>query len=413
MDRQSSCVVAVVGAGIFGCSTAHHLQQAGIKDITLIDIGQPGGGTTGAGAGFIGYWSAGYLEFFGRTGSILQRYGNEFYIRLSDEGHEIECRNNGHMYLALTQGGYDKYIHRMVDHPLSPPGSRRLEPREISEVTGVVPATEVVGAVLHPGAVQVETGLVVQVLARRFVEAGGKLRTETRVLGLDTKGGRVVGVRTDRGDVTADVVILAAGAWNNALLAEVDWQLPLLRAVASRVTTRKVGAPARMPAMLIPEIGAWLRTKGDRYTYGSYAGYEALYRLDDKTAELGQPRVARLVDTMIEKLSPTLDPVFPNQNAGDVVEWVQGIPCYTPDRNSLAGPVPGCDGLFAMGGDNEAGVTHGPGLGRMIAELVVGTAPPFVDPRPYRLDRYAAHEFADERAVEAAMIPADSALTTS
>ena len=54
----------------------------------------------------------------------------------------------------------------------------------------------------------------------------------------------------------------------------------------------------------------------------------------------------------------------------------------------MVGTVPGIEGLFVVGGCNEAGVTHGPGYGRLIADCVVGGASSLTDIGPFRLDRF-------------------------
>jgi len=75
----------------------------------------------------------------------------------------------------------------------------------------------------------------------------------------------------------------------------------------------------------------------------------------------------------------------------------------TPDRTFLAGPVPGADGLYVIAGDNEMGVTHGPGLGRLMAEVIDAGGSDWVDASRYRLDRFEPGAFPDEKAVAAAM----------
>jgi glycine/D-amino acid oxidase-like deaminating enzyme len=54
-----------------------------------------------------------------------------------------------------------------------------------------------------------------------------------------------------------------------------------------------------------------------------------------------------------------------------VKEMRSGLPAYTSDGRNLLGPVDGVDGFYVAGGDNEAGITHAPGLGKLLAEEIV------------------------------------------
>jgi sarcosine oxidase subunit beta len=65
-----------------------------------------------------------------------------------------------------------------------------------------------------------------------------------------------------------------------------------------------------------------------------------------------------------------------------------GAPTYTADYRPLVGPVPGVQGLFAIAGCNEAGVTHAPGFGKVISELVLEGDARLTSIEPFRLDRF-------------------------
>jgi hypothetical protein len=52
-------------------------------------------------------------------------------------------------------------------------------------------------------------------------------------------------------------------------------------------------------------------------------------------------------------------------------ERSSGLPTWTPDGRHILGAAPGNEGYFVLSGCNESGVTHGPGLARLAAELVV------------------------------------------
>ncbi|MBT5758010.1 MAG: hypothetical protein HOI41_23935, partial [Acidimicrobiaceae bacterium] len=60
------------------------------------------------------------------------------------------------------------------------------------------------------------------------------------------------------------------------------------------------------------------------------------------------------------------------------------------------------DGLWALAGDSESGITHGPGMGKLVAQLIMGETP-FADPTPFRLDRIHPATYPDEASMVAAM----------
>jgi sarcosine oxidase, subunit beta len=399
MTGAESADVVVVGAGALGASVAHHLLERGAGRVLVLDAGQPGSATSGAGAGFVAPWSAGYVAAFGATELELQLYGIDFYQRLAVRHPDIDCRTNGSMFVATTADGMAEWIEPVLGHALAPPGTRPLTPAEVAAVTdGVVPAGSVLGGALHPGGLQISAGRAARALTCEVEAAGGELRADTRVLGLLTAGRRVVGVRTDGGDIAASRVVLACGAWTNDILAEVGYSLPLLRMVVTRAVSPPSGVPGTMPTVMVPELqGLWVREHRGGLTWGNGDGTGP-----DTTAhtrrEEAQPHREEIATRMQEVLSPALHALIPAHDTS-VGRWLQGLPCYTPDRLFVAGAVPGVDGLFVLGGDNGAGVTHGPGLGRLLAETITDGDGSWVDGSPYRPDRFASGAFPDAAAV--------------
>jgi len=99
----------------------------------------------------------------------------------------------------------------------------------------------------------------------------------------------------------------------------------------------------------------------------------------------------------------TLGSIFPPLREAEIAAWAQGVPCYTPDSNPIVGRLPGHPAIVVCGGDNESGVTHGPGLGRLCSELLLGDDT-FVDTTRFRPDRFDPDAFPDERDIEAAIV---------
>ncbi|HEX4151796.1 MAG TPA: FAD-binding oxidoreductase [Steroidobacteraceae bacterium] len=399
----ASLRVAVIGAGIFGCSAAYHLLKAGVGNVSLIDAVRAGGGTSGAGAGFVSHWSAGFLEHFGSEGIALQQYGLEFYRMLAGAGTEIGYRQKGTLQLALTADGYERFVRPVLDSPLAPAGVRRLSADEVAgTMAGLVDARAVHAAVLNPHGIQVETGLATTVLAEQVRALGGSLHFGARVIGIEERGSEVQ-IDTQAARFVADLVVIAAGAWSNELLTTIGWQMPLYRMLATRIVTDDRGLASHFPTVQCRELRLWLRESFGAVTYGTVAGYAPLHRwlAPGESLEPGQLHRPELFEALVQQQS-ALERIFPPLRGASIATWTQGVPCYTPDQQLICGRIPDHPLLFVMGADNETGVTHGPGLGRLVAELALERTP-FVDPGRMHPGRFAPDAYPTETSVETAL----------
>jgi D-amino-acid dehydrogenase len=78
--------------------------------------------------------------------------------------------------------------------------------------------------------------------------------------------------------------------------------------------------------------------------------------------------------------------MLPIADRVDEAPWMGVRPCM-PDMIPVVGAIPGQPGLWGCFGHSHQGLTLGPTTGRLLAEMMSGEAP-FVDPHPYRADRF-------------------------
>lgn len=380
--------VVVVGGGILGCSAAYHLLEAGAGDVVLLERDDLAQGTSAAGAGFLGLWAAGYASDVWDDEELeLERYALEFYGALAAEA-DIGWKRNGNLWVATAEQGWNRYLEPLaVDERV--PDRIVLDPAGVEEATGVVRGSGVVGGVLHPGGAQVSAQQSVRALAARVLRRGGRIEMRRPVTGLRTSSDRIVGVETDRGPIATGTVVIAAGAWTNGLLAELGAFLPMAPLAAARIVTEPLGVPPRMPTLMVPEASfAWLREERGGLLLG--CSFESRPRYD--FVETGPPeRFDQLpIDGILEtqRCAARLANLIPVLAGRGTVTAAQGAPCYTPDLRALVGAVPGVEGLYAVTGCNEAGLTHGPGYGRLLAELI--TAGRSERAGPFAVGRFGA-----------------------
>ena len=174
-------------------------------------------GTTPAGAGFICVWAAGNIPAWKQEEMEFERYALGFYRELSGRGHDIDLHENGHIWIGITEDGYRSTSSRWP-WTRTCADKRVLDAEQVAELLPIVEPSKIVGGVYHPGSIYLSTSLATHALAREAEAAGAEIRTHSPVSELLVEDGRVRGVRTAGGELEADNVVLALGAWTNSLL---------------------------------------------------------------------------------------------------------------------------------------------------------------------------------------------------
>ena len=250
-----------------------------------------------------------------------------------------------------------------------------------------------------PGGIQLETGAVLSALHHIVTSMGVDFRRGV-VEEVLQDGAHVGGVRLGSGEtIVTETVVLATGAWLNQRLDDVGWKLPLLPFVSTRFVTEDVGVADTMPTLQGVDFPLWIRESEGGFTWGTTYGAAPAHRTGSGWMDFS--REGRTLDELIERQRGDVEriaKVFPQLRGATNIREIQGMPVYTVDRQFFLGEIPTCRGLWVLGGDNESGVSHGPGLGRLVSELIAGSEP-FCNPLPYRPDRFSPEEYPDAEAV--------------
>lgn len=193
-----------------------------------------------------------------------------------------------------------------------------------------------------------------QAYADLFRREGGRIvKAEVRAL---RPAGAVTGLETSAGQMAAETVVIAAGAWSLALARPLGLKLPLIAERGYHVTFADPGITLkhvlseveRQFAVTSMEIG--LRV----------AGTEELGLADDAPAW-------RRADVLIRQARQ----IFPNARLDKPSRWMGPRP-GTPDSLPAIGPLPGHPTIMIAAGHGHLGLTGGPNTGRIIAALASG-----------------------------------------
>ena len=87
-------------------------------------------------------------------------------------------------------------------------------------------------------------------LARKAENIGVEIKTYTEVQGFERLGRKVVGVRTNKGIMKADEIVLAAGSWSTGVAETLGLRLPIQPSKGYSVSYERPSNSPKLPVML-------------------------------------------------------------------------------------------------------------------------------------------------------------------
>ncbi|MGB5559197.1 MAG: FAD-binding oxidoreductase [Paracoccaceae bacterium] len=398
--------VVVIGGGIIGVMSAWFLAERGLS-VVLLEKGRIAGEQSSRN------W--GWIRAQGRDPAELPIM---IEARRIWQGLEAECgedlglRQGGVLYLAKDAAELEKF-EAWTAHARAHDLDTRL--LSSAEAAALLPdaARQWPGGLWTASDCRAEPWLAVPALARAAVRKGVTLRENCAVRGLDIAGGRIAGVITENGRVATSEVVLAGGAWSSLLLrrhgvripqlsvrAPVAATEPLPEVFAGAAADAKIAfrrrldggytlAPADFHELFIgPDAFRNLRVFlpqlrdnpfGTRYLPASPGGYPDAWRTARRWALDGPSpfeamRVLNPVPNRAQtaRLVREFAQVFPGLGAPRIKLAWAGMIDSMPDLVPVIDRAAALPGLTIATGMSGHGFGIGPGIGRVIADLVTG-----------------------------------------
>jgi glycine/D-amino acid oxidase-like deaminating enzyme len=391
--------VVVIGSGALGSSTAYHLARRG-ADVTLVDQYALGSQTSPR--------AAGLTNTIATSTDIMARLMLEATEALADferkMGRSIDFHRSGSLKAAYTEAGEARLRSDLeraarlgaTAELVSAAEAERLAPwfkPGDARAIGYVPTD----SYLEPSKLPIG-------FAQRAAELGARTLPFTRVSDLLRDDGRVVGVAGGRGEIRADAVVDAAGAWTPLVAARAGIRVPLVPVRHQLYVTEPIpGVEPLQPIVRLLEASVYVRHERGGLLFGGYedtpraldpAELKPGFQIADLELDLGVLR--SLVDEVAEH--------FPILREAPVALHRGGLPTMTPDNLPILGGMPGLDGFYVASGCCVGGLSLSPAAGRALADLVLdGTSDP--DLSPLSVERFRGR-YGDPADLEAACLDA-------
>jgi len=367
---KSEAQAVIIGGGIVGCSIAYHLSLMGWKDVVLVEKADLTSGSTWHAAGLVGQLR-GSLSL-----TRIMKYSAELYAGLEKAtGHDPEWRQVGSMRLASTPLRMEENLRQAAMARTFGLPVEVLSPKETVNLFPLLSDRDLVGAVYMPTDGRVDASGVTFALAKGARSRGVEFLTETRVLGITVKNGRVEAVVTDRGTIETPVVVNAAGMWADQVGRMAGVNVPIVTMQHQYLITEKVEGMRRdLPILRDPDLRVYIREEVQGILMGGFEANPEPWATDGVPIDFSH----RLLPTnwpIFEPLVRNAAVRVPAFAAAEVTRIINGPEAFTPDGEFMMGEAPGVRGFFVAAGFNAYGIAAGGGVGKVLAEWIVDGQP--------------------------------------
>ena len=361
-DRESYDSI-IVGGGTIGLACAWRAAQRGLR-VRVLERDRVGSGASGVAAGMLApvgeatWGEDAFLELALRSHELWPDFAEEL---AEAAGRDVGFLGTGALHVAFDRDEAAELRRRfelmeslgLEATWLRPSACLELEPGLAPGVTGGVNAPH--EAALDPRA-------LVAALRLAAEGAGAEVSEGAEVKELVRSGGAVTGVRTaDGAELTAEHVVLAAGAWSATGLLPDEVSVPVRPVKGQILTVRGDAADPLCRHIVVSERVYVVPRVDGRVVIGA------------TVEEMGFD--TRVTAGGVHELLRESYRALPDVAELELVETIAGLRPGTPDNAPLIGAC-GVDGLLLATGHFRNGILLAPVTGGAIADLLAGAEPP-------------------------------------
>ena len=413
--------VVVLGGGIMGVMTAWHLAERGLA-VVVCEKGRVAGEQSSRNWGWIRQQGRDFAEL------PIMMESRRLWAAMAAEMPGLGFQSHGVMYLARDHGemfGFEQWMTGARERGLD------VRLQSSTQVYGRYDraAVQWVGGLFTQSDAQAEPWVAVPLLAEGAVWRGAVIVEDCAVRRLDIAAGRVAGVVTERGRVACDQVVVAGGAWSSLFLRAEGVRIPQLSVLASVARTAPAAevfrgclADDRMGLRRRAD-GSYTIAPGGRHdfffgpdAFRDIGVHQAALRRDYRSTRFrarapadypdawGTPRRwsgdevspferLRILNPapnlkLLSRVQDDFAAAFPTLGRLEIRDAWAGMIDTMPDVVPVIDRVAAIPGLVIATGLCGHGFGIGPGLGRVVADLVAGRATGH-DLTRFRLSRFS------------------------
>ncbi|MFG2797067.1 GcvT family protein [Streptomyces pseudovenezuelae] len=389
--------VVIIGAGVVGAALADEISARGWTEVTVVDQGPlpATGGSSSHAPGLV------FQANPSKTMTELARYTVEKFCSLDVDGQPCFLQVGG-LEVATTPERVTELHRRHGWLTAWGVDSRILTADECVEKHPLVNRERVLAGLHIPTDGLAKAVLAVEAQIRRATGRGVTFLARHEVLDVLRADGEVTGVRTDQGDLAADIVVCCAGIWGPKIARMVGMNLPLTPLGHQLAWTGPVPALAGQteeavrPILRHQDADLYYRDRHDTLGIGYY-GHRPMPITADEILSVDEadamPSVLKFTEDDFADAWTETQSLLPATKDAKVEEGINGLFSFTTDGLPLLGESPDVKGFWVA---EAVWVTHSAGVGRAVAEWLVDGHCSSFDLHECDVNRFEPHQLSPE-----------------
>jgi sarcosine oxidase subunit beta len=379
--------VVIVGGGVHGLATAYYLAtNHGITNIAVLEQAYIGSGGSGRNTAILrsNYLTPEGVRFYDRSVKLYENLAADlnFNVMFSQRGHLTLAHNDASLRTMHWRAEVNK-LQKVDSSVIGPDEVKKLVPYLDTSPAARYP---ILGGLHHPPGGIVRHDAVVWGYARGADRMGVHIHQKTTVTGIDVSGGKVIGVQTDRGPISAPVVVNCTAGWSTLISDMAGVEMPVQTFPLQAAVTEPV-KPFLDTVVVSGTLHVYVsQTDRGELVFGASVDPFASYSMR------GSLEFTEGVAGHVLELMPSL------AKMRLLRQWA-GLCDMTPDYSPIMGPTD-VDGFYVDVGWGTYGFKAGPVSGEAMADCIAHGKPPEII-AAFGLDRFARGRLVGEKGAAA------------
>lgn len=374
--------VVIVGGGLEGAAAAWALAERGVTNVVVTERHTVGAGMTGKSSGIVRcHYGVSSLAAMANAGLEVFENPQKY---LGEQADDIGFRQTGYV-VGVGPQNVDAMRQSLAAQRAVGVQTEEIDAAEVAKMWPYADLEPFAAFGWEPRGGYGDAYQTAQAFAAAARAAGVRVRQSTAVQSLLTDGDRVTGVKlADGGEISAETVVVATGAWTRPFLAQHGIDVPI-RVVREQIVLINPGVELG-PVPVFSDLVSlqYIRPEPDGTVLFGNSD------LADNEETDPDNYLNRATDDFVDITVDKVGTRFPGFPDASITSSYAGCYDVTPDWNPVISR-DDVDGLVIAAGFSGHGFKIAPAVGRLVADLVVDgrSGDPRIPETDFRLSRFA------------------------